>query len=212
MQRDFWNTKVFWNTDFWNTKPHTEQFRRSQATPASSNLLHQYFQPLQFLTAHYLPLIYSWCVFYTWFTIKSQTSSNLKFGKYFHKIQSWSSTTWHPVVSVPPALPSSTAILECLTSIWQFWRLAEQFCPQEHQRRFSAFSQCQIKPAVFLTECSMGEPSMINTSQMGKNNRRLRSPSSQTPVQLRKEDCHPLICTASEIECVRILTSRCQPG
>lgn len=105
MQRDFWNTKVFWNTDFWNTKPHTEQFRRSQATPASSNLLHQYFQPLQFLTAHYLPLIYSWCVFYTWFTIKSQTSSNLKFGKYFHKIQSWSSTTWQPSCVCPSCPP-----------------------------------------------------------------------------------------------------------
>lgn len=62
----------------WNTKPHTEHLRRSPATPASPNLLHQYFQPLPFLTAHHLPLIYSWCVFYIWpacFTIQSQTSS-----------------------------------------------------------------------------------------------------------------------------------------
>lgn len=101
MQRFHW--------DFWTTKPHTENLRSSQATPASSNLLHQYFQPLQFLTAHHLPLIYSWCAFDTWpaacFTIKSQTSSNLKFGEHFHNTQSWSSTPWQPSCLCPSCPP-----------------------------------------------------------------------------------------------------------
>lgn len=65
------------------------------------------------------------------------------------------------VASLPPALPSNTAILESLTSIWQFWRLAEQYCPQEYDRRLSPFSQCQIKPAVFLT--ALWESQVLST-------------------------------------------------
>lgn len=49
-----------------------------------------------------------------------------------------------------PSCPSITDFFECL-SVWQFWRLPEQYCSQEYHRGFSAFSQCQIKPAVFMT-------------------------------------------------------------
>lgn len=41
---------------------------------------------------------------------------------------------------------------------------------------------------------------VLSTSQMDKNSRKLKSPSYQTPVQFRKEGCHPPpICTVSEM-------------
>lgn len=134
------------------------------------------------------------------FTITSQTISNLKFGEYFHKTQHGpgAQSLEKPVVSLPPALPSNTGILECLTSIWQFWRLAEQYCPQEYHRRFSPFSQCQNKPAVFLT--ALRESQVLSTlHKWTKIAEDSKSPSYQTPVQFRKEGCHPPICTVSEM-------------
>lgn len=141
-------------------------------------------------------LLHMTCMFYH--PIPDQL--NLKFGEYFHKTQHGpgAQSLDNSVVSLPPALPSITGILECLASIWQFWRLAEQYCPQEYHRRFSAFSQCQTKPAVFLT--ALWKSQVLSTSQMDKNSRKLKSPSYQTPVQFRKEGCHPPpICTVSEM-------------
>lgn len=187
----------------WNTKPHTEHLRRSQATPASSNLLHQYFQPLPFLTAHHLPSIYSWCVFYIWpaacFTIKSQTSTIWSLESTSTKPSTdLSSITWQPSCLSPSCPPSITGILECLASIWQFWRLAEQHCPQEYHRRLSAFSQCQTKPAVFLT--ALWESQVLSTlhkwTKIAENS---RLPATKLQSSSEKRVVIPPICRVFEM-------------
>jgi len=138
------------------------------------------------------------------FTITSQTSSDSKFGKHSHKIQHRpGAQQWLSPVPLLPALPSITEFFACLLSIWQFWRLPEQYCSQEYHRGFSVFSPCQIKPAVFMT--ALREHQVLSTlHKMDKNSRRPKSPSYQTPVQFRRESCRPPIHTISEM---RIVTS-----
>lgn len=144
------------------------------------------------------------------FTITSQTSSNSKFGKYSHKIQHRPGARQLPSsVPLPPALPSVAGFFECLTSIWQFWRLPEQYCSQEHHRGFSAFSQCQIKPAVFMT--ALQERQVLSTLQKWtKIAEDPRVPATKLQSSSEEKVVVPPYAQSLKWECVRIVTSSWQ--
>lgn len=133
------------------------------------------------------------------FTVTSQTSSNSKFRKYSHQLQHRPGAHRLPsTVPVPPALPSITGILECLTSIWQFWRLPEQYCSQEYHRGFSAFSQCQIKPAVLVT--ALRESQVLSTlHKWTKIEEDPRVPATKLWSGSEENVVIPPTCTISEM-------------
>lgn len=119
-------------------------------------------------------------------------------------VQTWSSNTWQPC---PPQQHwyfgmsyKHLAILEAGRTI---------LSPRISEKILCIFSV--PNQACCAPDSPTGQPSIINASQMDKNSRRLKSPSYQTAVQLRKEGCHPLHMHSLKWECVRIVTNSWQP-